>query len=268
MTPSEDDLDSLLKAWSVPQSPDAMERRLRRAYRERTRSRTMPGPVDNSAVRWIAGFAPVAGKFAGAIAGMVILLAVITRAFPQSLGLIASPAAITTDSEFLVYQDDGSYTVSEYRTSSILGERAIILSSYFPGDPLRTVAGDVLNPMHAILDPILQRAMSPMFYRPGREEHIRAIQRARNRNGCKPSNMWGWPMTVTGEEEILNYTTTIFQFTPDGRNLRFTEWFAPGLDCVSLRSTTEKKLTDGIFRPASEMRVVKVTTNSSRAAAN
>jgi hypothetical protein len=62
--------------------------------------------------------------------------------------------------------------------------------------------------------------------------------------------MRGMPeqMTVIGKETILNYTTTVSQFTPEDRDVRFTEWFAPALDCVSLRSTTEKAQPGGAFR--------------------
>ena len=42
MTMPDNDLDGLLKTWMVPRSPDSLERRLRRAYRDRMRSRTAP----------------------------------------------------------------------------------------------------------------------------------------------------------------------------------------------------------------------------------
>ncbi len=74
-------------------------------------------------------------------------------------------------------------------------------------------------------------------------------------------------MSVIGEETLLNYTTTVSRLSPEGWDFRFTEWFAPGLGCVSLRSTTEKTLADGSFRLATERRVLKVTTNSSATAA-
>jgi hypothetical protein len=77
---------------------------------------------------------------------------------------------------------------------------------------------------------------------------------ARIRNGCAPTNMWGRQMTVIGVETVLSYAATVSPLT-EGGNVRFTEWFAPGLDCVSVRSTTETALVDGVFRPASERRV-------------
>jgi hypothetical protein len=181
MNPSDDDLDCLLKAWTVPQSPDSLEGRVRCAYRDRARARTTTGLVEASPalragapggqrkrgpgmwVRWIAGFVPIAGKFAGVIAGAIVLLAMITRALPQSLRLIAGTHAITIDSEYLDYNDDGSSTVSEYRTS-YLSSTGIetARSSSFPGDPLRTALEGVLNPTRAILDPIA-RAIDPLF---------------------------------------------------------------------------------------------------------
>jgi hypothetical protein len=39
MKPSDEDLDSLLKTWTVPQSPGSLEGRMRHAYRSRTRER-------------------------------------------------------------------------------------------------------------------------------------------------------------------------------------------------------------------------------------
>jgi hypothetical protein len=295
MSPSDDDLNCLLQAWTAPRCPDSLETRIRRAYRDRARSRETLGLVKASPAfggrttgehnrgsgmwaRWIAGLVPITGKFVGVVVGAVVLLAVIARAFPQSLYLIASPAAITLDSEFLDYKDDGSYTVSEYRTSSwqapqmrgdILDRGEAVLSRSFPGDPLRTTTEELLDPMLAISRSIARRVVSPLFYRPGRTKYWKAQAIAatdRIRNGCAPTNMWGRPMTVTGQETVLNYKTTVSQVTLEG-GTRFTEWFAPGLDCVSLRSTTEKAPGDGVFRLTSERRVLRVTTNSDRAAA-
>ena len=270
MNPSDSDLDCLLKAWTVPHSPDSLERRVRRAYGDRAYSRTTPGLLEGSASRWIAGLMPMAGKFAGVIASAVVLLAVITRAFPQSLGLVSPPAAIIIDSEFLDYKDDGSSTAGEYRTSSVSSlDGETIWSSSFPGDPLRTVAGVVVNPVKSVLNPMMHRVIDPLFYKSGRTEHMRALaeaEAARIRNGCTPTNHWGTPMEVIGEETVLNYTTTVSRFS-EGRDVRITEWFAPELDCLSLKSTTEKALPDGTFRLAGERRVLKVKTKPSKTAA-
>jgi hypothetical protein len=108
--------------------------------------------------------------------------------------------------------------------------------------------------------------MHRMFDKSGRTSSLRALEMAmaaRIRNGCTPSNMWGRPMIVVGKETVLNYSTTVSQFTPEGGDVRFTEWFAPGLDCLSLRSTMEKALPGGAFQLASERRVLKVAANSS-----
>lgn len=257
MNLSDEDLDCLLKTWTAPRSPDSLEGRLRGAYRERRQNR---GSV--AWPRWIARIAPIAGKFAAVLASGIILLAVITRAFPQSLNLIAPSGAITVDSEFLEYKDDGSYTVTEYRTSSFLEWEEMVWSSSFPGDPLRTAAAEFLNPARAILDPIAHSLIAPLFYKPGRAELLKARAKflaERIRNGCTPTNMWGWPMTVIGKETVLNYTTTVVsRFKPEGRDDRFTEWLAPALDCFSLRSTREMAIADGTFRLVSERRVLKV----------
>ncbi len=256
-------------------------RLLRRAYGDRAPSRTTvlsgeAGPQRKSdsgvRTRWIAQLVPTAGTVAGVMAGAVVLLAVITRAFPQSLNLVVPAGAITLDTEFLDYKDDGSYTVREYRSSffkrttvkgDFLDGEETVLSSSFPDDPLRTAAESFLNPIRAILDPIAHRAIDPLFFKPHRAEYLRALEialAARIHNGCTPSPHWGTPMTVIGKETVLDYTTTVSQY--EFKDERFTEWFAPGLDCFSLRSTTEKALPDGAFRLATERRVLKVTKSS------
>lgn len=282
---SDEDLNGLLKAWTAPRSPDSLEGRLRRAYGERVRSRTTLSQEEGQRrkwssglwTRWMAQFVPTAGKVVGVMAGAVVLLAVIARAFPQSLNLVIPTGAITLDSELLDYKDDGSYTVREYRSSffkrttvegDFLDGAETVLSSSFPADPLRTAAGSFLNPMRAILDAIAHRAIDPLFFKPHRSQYLRALEitlAARIRDGCTPSPHWGTPMTVIGKETVLNYTTTVSQY--EFKDERFTEWFAPGLDCFSLKSTTEKALPDGTFRLASERRVLKVTKSSSTTAA-
>jgi hypothetical protein len=203
------------------------------------------------------------------MAGTIVLLAVITRAFPQSLSLAVPTGAITLDSEFLDYKNDGSYTVREYRTSffkptTVEGDfiegGETVLSSSFPGDPLRTATVDLVNPLKVIVIPVMHGMFDPLFFKPHRAEYLRALEAAlaaQVRNGCIPSNHWGTPMTVIGKETLLNYTTTVSQY--EFKAERFTEWFAPGLNCFSLRSTTEKALPDGSFQLASERRVFKVT---------
>jgi hypothetical protein len=285
MNPSDDDLNCLLKAWTAPRSPDSLERRLRRAYGARVRSRTTAlwGEAGQQRkwssgvwTRWIAHFLPTAGKVAGVMAGAVVLLAAITRAFPQSLNLAVPAGAITLDSEFLDYKDDGSYTVREYRRSffkrttvegDLIGGGESVLSSSFPGDPLRTATVELLNPVRVIVDPVMHRMIDPLFFKRHRAEYLRALETAlaaRVRNDCVPSPHWGTPMAVIGRETVLNYLTTVFQYEFKGE--RSTEWLAPGLNCFSLRSTTEKALPDGTFQLASERRVFKVTKNSSTTA--
>ncbi len=139
-----------------------------------------------------------------------------------------------------------------------------VLSSSFPGDPLRTATAELLNPVRVILDPVMHHVIDPLFFKPHRAEYLRALEMAlaaRVRNGCVPSPHWATPMVVIGKETVLNYTTTVSQY--EFKDERFTEWFAPGLDCFSLRSTTEKAMPDRSFQLASERRVIKVTKNSS-----
>jgi hypothetical protein len=286
MNPSDDDLNCLLKAWTVPPCPESLDGRMRRAYGAVVGSRTMAPSVEAARQRkWSPGvwtrsilhFVPTAGKVAGFIAGAVVLLAVITQAFPQSLNLVVPTGAITLDSEFLDYKEDGSYTVREHRSSffkrttmegDLIGGRETALSRSFPGDPLRTATVELFNPMKVILDPVMHRMIDPLFFKPHRTEYLKALEMAlaaRVLNGCAPSPHWSTPMTVIGKVTVLNYATTVSQY--EFKNERFTEWFAPGLDCFSLRSTTEKALPDGTFQLATERRVLKVTKNSSTTAA-
>lgn len=269
MNPSDDDLDLLIKTWTVPRSPDSLQARLRSAYKDRARTAARQQKSSFSMwVRWIDGIVPIAVKFTGVFAASVVLLAVIARGFPQSLLLVAPPATITLEAEFRDYKDDGSYTVSEYRASywaSPFPEGGeTLLSRSFPGDPLRSAAEDIFSPVRVRLERIAHRTIDPLFHRPGRVEYSRAAAIAltdRIRNGCTTTNMHGRPMTVIGEETILNYTTTVSRLTYEEANVRLTEWFAPGLDCLSLRSTTEKAQADGTFRLVRERRVLKVTRN-------
>jgi hypothetical protein len=257
MIPTDEDLDGLLKAWMAPRSSDSLETRVRRAYGNRIRPRTK--------TPWIARLLPIAGKFVGATAAALVLLAVITRAFPQSLNLVVHPGAIVLDSEALEYKDDGSYTVTEYRISSFhpptvdgefLDGGETILSSYFPGDPLKTFAHNLLDPMIAIAGTYAHRLFDPLFYKPHRAEHLKAIQERVSedvRNGCTPNP----PTTVIGKETILNYPTTVVR--TEREKDRSTAWAAPELACWPLRTTVEKPHADGTFHLVFERRVVKVT---------
>jgi hypothetical protein len=257
MIPTDEDLDSLLKTWTAPRSPDSLETRVRRAYRNRICPRTK--------TPWIARVLSMAGKFAGVTAAVLVVLAVITRAFPQSLNLVVPPGAIVLDSEALEYKDDGSYIVTEYRTSSFrpitvdgefLDGGETILSRHFPGDSLKTAARNLLDPMIAIAGTYAHRLFDPLFYKPNRAAYLKAIQERVNediRNGCTPNP----PTAVIGKEAILNYPTTIVR--TEREEGRFTAWVAPELACWPLRTTVEKPHADGTFQLVSEWRVVKVT---------
>jgi hypothetical protein len=260
MIPSDEDLNYLLKAWTVPPSPGSLERRLRRAYQDRTGSRS----------RWtrrISGLTPAAGMFAGITAGAVVFLLVIAQAFPQSLaGLSGTKFPFTVDSEEIKYKADGASTIREYFTEAPLGG---VLSSEFPDDPLRTAQQRILDPLNLILYWIAT---------PGRE---RAVARAEARMNALTANhpeiaerrrtctLYGPPWTVVGNETILNYTTTGMQkvWMEEGKPVRFTQWSAPDLHCFTLKTTTEKTF-DGSFRLAYERRALKVTMNAPANKAN
>jgi hypothetical protein len=260
MIPSDEDLNHLLKAWTVPPSPGSLERRLRRAYRDRT----APGVWR----RWVSGLTPAAGMFAGITAGAVVFLLVITQAFPQSLAaLTGTKFPFTVDAEEIEYKADGSSTILEYFTEAPQGGG--VLSSEFPGDPLRTAQQKILDPLNLILYSIAT---------PGRE---RAVARAEARMNALMANhpelaerrrtcSWaGPPWTVVGQETILNYATTGNQkvWMEEGKPVRFTQWSAPDLHCFTLKTTTEKTF-DGNFQLAFERRALKVTMNAPATKAN
>ena len=161
MIPSDEDLSCLLKAWPVPPSPDSLEGRLRSAWRNRTRARTAhwfryaPGVW----TRWVSGLAPAAGTFG---AGAVMILLVMAEAFPQSLaGLSGARSPITVDYEEIEYKADGSSAIRELFTSVGGG---LVLSSEFPGDPVRTAEQRILDPLNLfkywIATPVRERQVA------------------------------------------------------------------------------------------------------------
>jgi len=252
MMPSDEELDCLFRAWTAPQSPDTLERRIRQAYRDRTGSSRVWS-------RWIPRFSPAAGLFAGIAAGAVVFLLVIAQAFPQSLsqslaGLSGGTFPFTVDSEEIAYQADGSSVVVEYFTSAGGG---LILSSEFPGDPLRTAQQRILDPLNLILfriaAPVRERQVARRYAIPGFAKRVAELERT-----CT----LGYPWTVAGNVTILNYPTTMTQkeWMEDGKPVRFTQWSAPDLRCATLKSTTEKTF-EGKLRLAFEQRALKVTMN-------
>jgi len=145
MIPPDEDLNCLLKAWTVPPSPDSLEGHLRSAWRDRTRARSAhwfrypPGVW----ARCVFGLVPAAGMFAAAA---VIFLLVLAEAFPQSLaGLSGTTAPITVDYEEIEYKADGSSAIRELFASAGGG---LVLSSAFPGDPVRTAEQRILDPLN------------------------------------------------------------------------------------------------------------------------
>jgi hypothetical protein len=266
MNPSDDDLNCLLRAWTIPESPGSLERRLRRAYRDRTRSRSerwlqkAPGFW----TRWVGGLAPpVAGMCAGIAAGAVMFLLVIAEAFPQSLaGLSGTTFPFTVDSEEIEYKADGSSIIRELFTSA----GGLVLSSEFPGDPVRTARQRILDPLNLILyrisEPFVDRQQARLNAQyPLRAKHIAEQQRTCGAPGA--------PWTVVGSETILNYATTGVQkvWMEEGKPVRLTQWSAPDLHCSPLKSTTEKTFDDGRLRLAFELRALRVTMNAPAARA-
>jgi hypothetical protein len=269
MKPSEDDLNSLFKAWTVPPFPDSLEGRLRRAYRDRTgsRSRRWFRTVPGVCTRWVSGLAPATGMFAGITAGAVVFVLVIAEAFPQSFaGLSGTRSPFTVEYEEIVYKADGSFAIRELFTSAGGG---LVLSSEFPGDPMRTVEHRILDPLNLILywiaTPVRERQVARAEARidalRAKNPVLMAKRMAEWERTCIPGSPW----TAAGDETILNYATEGIQkvWMEEGKPVRLTEWSAPDLHCVTLKSTTEKTFEDGRMRLAFERRALKVTMNAS-----
>jgi hypothetical protein len=87
--------------------------------------------------------------FAAITAGAVMFLLVMAEAFPQALaGLSGTTSPVTVDYEEIEYKADGSSAIRELFTSAGGG---LVLSSEFPGDPVRTAEQRILDPLNLIL---------------------------------------------------------------------------------------------------------------------
>jgi hypothetical protein len=209
--------------------------------------------------RWVAGLSPAAGLFAGIAAGAVVFLLVIAQAFPQSLAALAGGTfPFTVDLEEIEYKSDGSSKILEYFTSAGGG---LILSSEFPGDPLRTAQQRILDPLNLIIYQVAKPFVARQEARLNAQYPLRAKHIAEQQRAC---GALGAPWTVVGNQTILNYSTTGIQkeWMEEGKPVRFTQWSAPDLHCFALKSTTEKTF-DGRLRLVYERRALKVTMNAS-----
>lgn len=267
MNPSDDDLHYLLNAWTTPSSPGSLERRLRLAYRDRTGSRPRRWFRNAPGVwtRWVSGLRPAAGMFAGFTAGAVIFLLVVAEAFPQSLaGLLGAGYPFTVDYEEIEYQADGSSAIRELFTSAAGG---LVLSSEFPGDPVRTLQQRILDPLNLIVywiaTPVRERQVARAEARIDALKAKYPVQMAERMAEMQRNCIPGDPWRVVGRQTFLNYATIGIQkeWTEEGKPVRFTQWPAPDLHCSALRSTTERTF-EGRLRLASQRRALKVTINA------
>ena len=246
MTPSDDDLDSLLQAWTAPACPGSLDKRLRRTYLERSASQHAPRA-------WTRWFSPAMGMFAGMAAAVAVCLLVVAQAFPQSMtGSSGTRAPLVVDSVELEYKADGSSAVIEHK-KEIDG---LAVSTEYPGDAIRTAEQRILDPLNLIRFRIMR------LYWERREAELearfpmRAKMIAEQQRDC---SVPGTPWTVVGHSTVLHYTTTGIQkvWMEEGKPVRLTEWSAPALRCFVLKSTTEKTI-DGQYRLAFERRALKV----------
>jgi hypothetical protein len=203
---------------------------------------------------------------AGITAGAVVFLLVIAEAFPQSMaGLSGAAFPFIVDSEVIEYKADGTSAVIELFTSAGGG---LVLSSEFPGDPIRTAQQRILDPLNLFL----YRIAAPIRDRQVARNQARvaalkannpalAKRMAETERACT----LGAPWVTVGDDTILNHAVTGIQkvWMEEGKPVRLTEWSAPDLRCITLKSTTEKTV-DGKLRLAFERRVLKVTRNASQ----
>jgi hypothetical protein len=216
--------------------------------------------------RWVSPLTPAAGLFAGITAGALVFLLAIVEAFPQSLARVAGATSpYTVDNELIEYKADGSSVIREYFTSA----GGLVLSTEFPGDPLGTAGQRILDGLNLVLywaaTPVRERhvALKQASINALEAKDPELAKRIAEREGtCMP----GTPWTAVGSETILNYATTGIQkvWMEDGKPVRLTEWSAPDLHCLTLKSTTEKTFDDGTLRLAFERRALKVTVNARR----
>ena len=223
--------------------------------------------------RWVSGLAPAAGMFAGITAGAVVFLLVI--ALGHFRNRLRDFRARRIRSLWITRRLSTKPTAHPFVNCSSRWAAApasgggLVLSSEFPGDPLRTAQQRILVPLNLILywiaTPVRERQVARAEARidalKARNPVLFAKRMAEVQRTCIP----GDPVPVLGKETILNYATIEIQqvWMEEGKPVRFTHWSAPDLHCVALKSTTEKTL-DGRFRLAFERARKSVTMNIAR----
>ncbi|HVY94488.1 MAG TPA: hypothetical protein VHA14_17120 [Bryobacteraceae bacterium] len=217
------ELDEMLNQWKAPEPGAELRERVRGMKPRR---------------QWRLGWPSwhmSKGLFAGVAAGAVMCLFGIVAAFPQALA--PSGVRFNLISEYLVYHDDGSFTVHEHRASTARNGQEIILDRDIPGDAFMSMHMHFFDTIHHWF---------------GMSDGPASIA-----SDCSVPDV-----TVIGHETVLGYKTIVLRYPDeDGGKSRYTEWRSPDLDCIVMKSVTEKAAANGGFRIASERRPLTVRMN-------
>jgi hypothetical protein len=198
--------------------------------------------------RWPILFVPVAGT--------LVVLMVISQAFPQTLTTFSAGFRIPyiVEYEFTRYAPDGSPS-SESRIASFMnGGDQIILGKVYTGRPFANLVEGLVNSGRVML---LQ--VAPSLIIPEQTNDSASYWRAYVANGCAPAGAG----TVIGHEAVLGHTTTVvLNFSPiTGRT---TRWLAPDLGCFALKQTYEEPRPDGSFQTRLRVNALSVTVSPAR----
>ena len=237
------ELDELLDKWNVPAAPASLRERVRAGFAAVRERQTITGRF----MGWQPVFAAVARKslLVAACVGAGALLFTVSLAFPQT----PVRAPFTVESELVTYGKDGSpggpMRIDSYSDHG----REVVLSRWYPGNPLGTALSRLLEFWRA--------HMLPFAVSGERMEQSEKIQAGRAaalmQAGCLDGDL-------VGRETILNYPTLKVEIHPGGR-VRATAWRAPDLACFALQTTTEVQLPDGTFQLVLKREALKVTVN-------
>jgi hypothetical protein len=211
------ELDEMLNQWKAPE-PGAELRSRVRGMQPRRRRFIWPS--------WHLS----KGLIAGVAAGAVMCLFGVSVGFPQ----VFAPSSVRFNllSEFRVYHDDGSFTVTEQRASTAIHGREIILQRFVPDNIFMSVHMQFFDMFHRWLG-------------------MNAAGPASITSDCATPDA-----SVIGHETVIGYRTTVVQY-PD----RYREWRAPDLDCIVMKWIVEKPAANGEFRITSERRPLIVRIN-------
>lgn len=233
------ELDDILNTWTTPDPPPSLRGRVRAGYAElrprRSRFRLL---------------------FFAMATGVAAFLFFLTAAFPQTARLIATTQKIpfTVETELINFGPDGSITHDLVQTTYLHGGREVILSQSVPGNPLASIAMQVITGFHLFL----REVVDPLFG--GNHEPEPASSSAPQQHaalvaaGCVNG-------PVVGHETILGYQTVDIEHLNEP-GLKAVIAMAPALGCFPLKIARTRQEPDGSWRLVWQRQALKVTVNS------